>query len=297
MQTQTQNKPQADASLKPAFIKAPDGPLFAEAPKDPIELLSAREVAMLRMADSALVHSQRIAQWCGHGPMLEEDLAFTNVSLDLLGQARMVYQHLSSLPGAQGPDEDWYAYFRNEKAFFNVSLVELPNGLTMSSGPREDYAVALARLFLSTAFYLPMWAALREAPYAPLAEIAQKAVKEARYHWDHASQWMLRMGDGTAESNRRAQAALDRVWPYAQEMFVDDAWDVQAAADTTGIVPSALAPKWNEMVDSVLAEAGLKRPPASKMLSNGKRGVHSEAMGFLLAEMQTLARQHPGAQW
>ncbi len=280
-----------------SHIAIPAKPLLAEPLKDPIESLGAREVALLRLADAALVHSQRAAQWCGHGPMLEEDLALTNVSLDLLGQARMIYQHLSTLPGAQGPDEDWYAYFRNEKAFLNPSLFELPNGLTMSSGPREDYAVALARLFLTSAWALPMWARLRQAPYAPLAEIAAKAVKETRYHWDHAAQWMLRMGDGTAASNRRAQAALDRLWPYVAELFADDAWDVAAASDTTGVLPSQLRADFDALVDDVLAEAGLRRPPDSKFMSTGKRGLHSEAMGYLLAEMQTLARQHPGAQW
>ena len=259
--------------------------------------MSTLEKALLRIADTSLIHSHRLSQWCGHAPMLEEDLALANIALDLLGQARMLYQHLAQLPGASAQDEDQYAYWRAEKEFLNLTLVELPNGLSMSSGPREDYAVTLTKLFLSAAYYLALWSALRAAPYAALADIAHKAVKEARYHWDHAAQWMIRMGDGTVESKRRAQAALDRLLPYTNEFFVSDAIDVQAQDAMTGIKLEDLAAPWNDMIDAVLAEAGLTRPNPTKMLSTGKQGLHSEGMGFLLAEMQSLARQHPGATW
>jgi ring-1,2-phenylacetyl-CoA epoxidase subunit PaaC len=262
-----------------------------------IPALKAEQKAVLRIADSALIHSQRLAQWCGHAPMLEEDLALSNIALDLLGQARMLYQHLASQPESAGRDEDWYAYFRNEKDFFNFSLVELPNGLTLSSSPREDYAVTLVKLFISAAFYLPYWSALSKAPNQPLAEIARKSVKEARYHWEHAAEWMRRMGDGTPESQRRAQAALERVWPYSNELFNDDEFDQDAKTGLTGILPSEIEPSWNHLVDAVLSEAHLKRPAQSKMLSRGKQGEHTEAFGFLLSEMQSLARQHPGAAW
>jgi ring-1,2-phenylacetyl-CoA epoxidase subunit PaaC len=260
-------------------------------------ILKAEHKALLRIADTALIHSQRLSQWCGHAPMLEEDLALSNIALDLLGQARLLYQHLASLPESSGCDEDFYAYWRNENNFFNIALVELPNGLTMSSGPREDYAVTHAKLLASAAFFLPYWSALSSAPNRALAEIAQKSVKEARYHWQHAADWMIRMGDGTEVSQRRAQLALDRVWPYSNELFVDDAVDRDAQASMTGVLPSAIEPAWNSLIDSVLAEANLHRPPASKMLSRGKQGEHTETMGLLLAEMQSLARQHPGAQW
>ncbi len=259
--------------------------------------LTAEQRALLRIADSALIHSQRLAQWCGHAPMLEEDLALSNIALDLLGQARMLYQYLATQPESLGCDEDWYAYWRNEKDFFNVSLVELPNGLTLSSGPREDYAVTLVKLFVSAAYFLPYWSALSRAPDQALAEIAQKSVKEARYHWEHAAEWMRRMGDGTPESNRRAQAALERVWPYSNEFFNDDEFDRKAKLGLTGILPSEIEPSWNQLVDPVLSEAQLKRPSPSKMLSRGKQGEHTEAFGFLLFEMQSLARQHPGALW
>lgn len=259
--------------------------------------LSARQVALLRIADSALIHSQRLSQWCGHAPMLEEDLALSNIALDLLGQARMLYQYLATQVGSEGRDEDWYAYFRDEKNFFNVCLVELPNGLTMSSGPRDDYAVTLAKLFVSSAYFLPYWHALCKAPDVSLNEIAQKSVKEARYHWDHAAQWMLRMGDGTELSKARAQAALERVWPYCNELFHDDDLDRAANTDFTGVLPSEIAPAWNKLIDAVLDESQLRKPAVSKMLSRGKQGEHTEGMGFLLAEMQGLARQHPGATW
>lgn len=259
--------------------------------------LSAEHKVVLRIADTALIHSQRLSQWCGHAPMLEEDLALSNIALDLLGQARMLYQHLSSLPELAGSNEDAFAFWRNERDFFNVALVELPNGLTLSSGPRDDYAVTLAKLFASAAFFLPYWSALAKAPDRALSEIAQKSVKEARYHWQHAAEWMIRMGDGTEASQARAQAALERVWPYCNELFSDDDVDRQALASITGVLPSEMLPAWNALIDPVLAEAQLKRPPTSKMLSRGKQGEHTEAMGLLLAEMQSLARQHPGAQW
>jgi ring-1,2-phenylacetyl-CoA epoxidase subunit PaaC len=259
--------------------------------------LGADQKILLRIADTGLIHSQRLSQWCGHAPMLEEDLALSNIALDLLGQARMLYQYLGSLPESLGCDEDAYAYWRNERDFFNVSLVELPNGLTLSSGPRDDYAVTLAKLFASSAFFLPYWSALCGAPDRTLAEIAQKSVKEARYHWQHAADWMIRMGDGTAQSQVRAQTALERVWPYCNELFSDDDIDLASKASMTGVLPSEIAPAWNLLVDPVLAEAQLKRPAASKMLSRGKQGEHTESMGLLLAEMQSLARQHPGAAW
>ncbi len=259
--------------------------------------LKVEQTALLRLADSALIHSQRLAQWCGHAPMLEEDLALSNIALDLLGQARMLYQHLAKQAESAGRDEDWYAFWRNEKDYLNLSLVELPNGLTFSSGPREDYAVTLVKLFVCAAYFLPYWSALSQSPDPSLAEIAQKSVKEARYHWEHAAEWMRRMGDGTTESQRRAQAALERVWPYSNELFSDDAIDQEAKHGLTGILPSDLEPSWNQLVDQVLSEAQLKRPAQSKMLSRGKQGEHTEAFGFLLSEMQSLARQHPGATW
>jgi ring-1,2-phenylacetyl-CoA epoxidase subunit PaaC len=263
----------------------------------PMPILNSQQIALLRIADSSLIHSQRLAQWCGHAPMLEEDLALSNIALDLLGQARMLYQYLATQPESMGRDEDWYAYWRPENKFYNVSLVELPNGLTMSSGPRDDYAVTLVKLFTSAAFYLPYWSALGGAPDRSLAEIAQKSVKEARYHWEHAAQWVVRLGDGTPESQSRAQAALNRVWPYCNELFVDDLIDQEARLSLTGICPSEIAPVWNKLVDDVLVQAQLKRPAASQMLSRGKQGEHTEGMGFLLSEMQSLARQHPGAVW
>jgi ring-1,2-phenylacetyl-CoA epoxidase subunit PaaC len=257
------------------------------------------ETLLLRIADTSMIHSQRLAQWCGHAPMLEEDLALSNIALDLLGQARLLYQALGAInvESTRHQSEDHYAFWRDEEAFLNLTLVELPNGLTLSSGPRDDYAVTLAKLFLSSAYFLPYWTALCQAPFKPLSDIAHKSVKEARYHWEHASQWMLRMGDGTDESHARAQAALNRLWPYCNEMFDDDALDRQGQTTVTGVLPSALRGRWDHLVNDILKEAGLARPIDSNMLSKGRYGGHSECFGVLLAEMQSLARKHPGAQW
>lgn len=248
--------------------------------------------SLLRLADAALVHSQRLSEWCGHGPILEEDLALTNVALDLLGQARLLYAHAGALEG-RGRDEDAFAYWRDAGAFRNPTLVELPNG----TGPRDDYAVTIARLFLHAAWQVPAWSALAGSADAQLAAIAAKSVKESRYHLEHARQWMVRFGDGTAESNRRAQAALDRLWPYTREWFVDDPIDAAAAQAGVGVLPSSLRPAWDGIVDTTLAEATLRRPADSEFVSTGRQGVHSEYLGHLLAEMQTLARAHPGARW
>ena len=247
---------------------------------------------LLRLADDALVLGQRLAEWCGHGPMLEEDIALTNVSLDLIGQARLLLSHAGRLEG-RGRDEDALAYFRDERDFRNCTLVELPNG----EAAHDDYATTIVRNLLASALAVPRYEALATSADAELAQIAAKSVKEARSHLRHAADWTVRFGDGTEESKRRAQAALDRLWPYTNEWWVPDAVERDAAAAGIGPVVADLKPAWDATVDDMLKQATLLRPADVPFVSSGKLGVHSEHMGFLLAEMQTLARQHPGASW
>jgi ring-1,2-phenylacetyl-CoA epoxidase subunit PaaC len=224
--------------------------------------------------------------------MLEEDIALTNVSLDLIGQARLLLSHAGRLEG-RGRDEDALAYFRDERDFRNCTLVELPNG----EAAHDDYATTIVRNLLASALAVPRYEALATSADAELAQIAAKSVKEARSHLRHAADWTVRFGDGTEESKRRAQAALDRLWPYTNEWWATDAVEHEAAKAGIGPTLAELRPAWDATVDAVLAKATLARPADVPFVSAGKLGVHSEHMGFLLAEMQTLARQHPGASW
>ena len=247
---------------------------------------------LLRIADDALVLGQRLAEWCGHGPLLEEDIALTNVSLDLIGQARLLLSHAGQLEGL-GRDEDALAFFRDERDFRNCTLVELPNG----ESAHDDYATTIVRNLLVAALGVLRYEALAGSSDEVLARIAAKSVKEARSHLRHAGDWTVRFGDGTDTSKRRAQAALDRLWPYTHEWWATDEVERLAAAAGIGPTLASLKPAWDASIDAVLAQATLTRPADSPFLSTGKLGVHSEHMGFLLAEMQTLARQHPGARW
>jgi ring-1,2-phenylacetyl-CoA epoxidase subunit PaaC len=247
---------------------------------------------VLRLGDTALVHGQRVAEWCGHGPLLEEDIALTNIALDLIGQARLLLTHAGVLEG-RGRDEDALAYFRDEGDFRNWTLVELPNG----EAAHDDYAVTIARNLLVSALAVPLYEALRDSSDTQLAQIAAKSVKEARSHQRHASGWLVRFGDGTDASHARAQAALERLWPYTNELWATDEVERHAAEAGIGPTLASLKPAWDATVDAVLAEATLARPADTPFLSTGKHGVHSEHLGRLLAEMQTIARQHPGASW
>jgi ring-1,2-phenylacetyl-CoA epoxidase subunit PaaC len=247
---------------------------------------------VLRLADNALVLGQRLSEWCGHGPMLEEDIAMTNIALDLVGQARLLLSHAGRLEG-RGRDENALAYFRDEADYRNWTLVELPNG----EAAHDDYALTTARNALYAALAVPLWEALARSSDNELAQIAAKSVKEARAHFRHASEWLVRMGDGTEESHARAQAAIARLWPYTNEWWAPDAVERDAAAAGIGPVIAELKPAWDATVDAMLDQATLARPADVSFVSTGKLGVHSEHMGFLLAEMQSLARQHPGATW
>jgi ring-1,2-phenylacetyl-CoA epoxidase subunit PaaC len=248
---------------------------------------------LLRLADDALIHSQRISEWCGHGPVLEEDLALGNIALDYLGQARLLYSHIGQTEG-RSRGEDELAYFRNDPEFYNSSLVELPNS---SSFGERDYAVTIAKLFLHSSFMLLKWRALTSSTNAVLAAVAAKSMKECRYHFDHSALWVKRFGDGTAESNARITSALSYLWPYTNEWFEDDLTDEYAHQHQLGVLNASLNDAWQNLVASILLEATLTKPDQTRFLSYGKQGTHSESLSLLLAEMQSLARQHPGATW
>lgn len=242
---------------------------------------------VLRLADSCLILAQRLGEWTGHAPILEEDIALANMALDLLGQARALLTHAGKLDG-RGHDEDQLAFLRDERDFLNVTLVELPRG---------DFGFTVLRNFTIATWLKLMWEKLSTSADADLAAIAGKAVKEARYHQQHAADWVVRLGDGTEESAARMRTALVTLWPYTAELFDVDAVDEAAAAACLGPTGAELREAWKAEVDEVLGEAGLAVPPSSPFRSDGKRGRHSEHMGYILAEMQYLQRAYPEGVW
>lgn len=251
---------------------------------------------VLRLADTCLIHAQRLSEWCGHAPVLEEDIALTNLSLDLIGQARALLTHAAALDG-QGHDEDVLAYWRDERDFLNLTLVEQPGRKSSAHSPGGDFADVTVRNLLVSVWLRLTWQRLLASSDAELAAIAGKAIKEARYHQEHAAGWTVRLGDGTEESAARMSAAIARAWPYTAEMFLDDEVDAAAAAAGLGPCRSALKDAWRAEVGAVLAEAMLEVPADTPFASTGSRGVHSEHMGFVLAEMQHVARAFPGGRW
>lgn len=253
---------------------------------------------VLHLADNALVLGQRNAEWCGHAPVLEEDIALANHSLDLIGQARMLYQHAAQLMG-EGHTEDSLAYFRDAPAFRNFTLLELPHHgpLAARSSSDRDFATTLVRNFLYTAWALGMWIRLGQGNDPQLAAIAAKAIKETRYHWQHAQDWVIRLGDGTSESQRRAQAAMDHLMPYTQEFWAPLAHEEAALHIGVSLQDVQFQNEWNLLFNAVLEQASLTRPTDGGFISSGNHGIHSEHMTYLLGEMQSLARAHPQAVW
>ena len=257
---------------------------------------------VLRLADTALILGQRNAEWCGHGPVLEEDIALANMSLDLIGQARHLYTHAATLDHAltgRERTEDDYAYFRAEREFANYTLAELPHygPLAGTAHSANDYAVTIVRNFLYATLMAHRWTALLHSTDPQLAAIAERSLKETRYHVHHAREWLIRFGDGTDESHRRAQVALDWLTPYTREFFAADAVETAVAADGIAPLTSELEAAWLADVQAALDEATLSLPAPVKHVSTGKLGEHSEHMGHVLAQMQSVARQHPGARW
>jgi ring-1,2-phenylacetyl-CoA epoxidase subunit PaaC len=238
------------------------------------------------LGDDALIMSHRLSEWCTHAPELEEEVALANIALDLLGQARLLLSRC-------GDDEDALAYLRGEHEFRNVRLVELPRG---------DFAEEMARLLVFATWRLALLDRLRTASRDPvLAAIADKGVKEVTYHRDHAARWVVRLGDGTAESHERMSAGLEHVWPYVAELFRTHSLDGAAVGAGIGVDPASVQEEFDHVISEVLTTAGLPRPSASPRAGvsgrTGRDGVHTEAMGYLLAEMQSVARSLPGATW
>jgi ring-1,2-phenylacetyl-CoA epoxidase subunit PaaC len=241
----------------------------------------------LRLGDDRLILGHRLSEWCGHGPILEEDIALANIALDLLGQATHALEIAGKVEG-EGRSADDLAFFREAVQFRNLLLVELPRG---------DFAHTIARQFFFDAFSVHQMDGLQKSSEPEIAELAAKAVKEDRYHIRHSAEWMVKLGDGTEESHARLQNAVNDVWRFTGEMFVADAND--AAAAEAGIAPalSSLKPKWDAVVDDVLKRATITRPSDDVMMRGGRTGKHTEHLGHLLAEMQIVARSHPGAEW
>ncbi|KZE27325.1 1,2-phenylacetyl-CoA epoxidase subunit PaaC [Crenobacter luteus] len=240
---------------------------------------------LLRLGDSTLVLGQRLSEWCGHAPAIEEDIALTNTALDLIGQARQLLTYAGELEG-RGRDEDALAFLRDELEFRNVTLAEVDGG---------DFGRTVLRVFLFAAQQVAQWQALLGSSDARLAAIAEKSIKESRYHLRYAADWVVRLGDGTDESRRRMQDALDFLWPLVAELFESDA--VEARLEGVAPASADLRDAWERLVLPVLAEATLKVPAEAVYTTRGKYGVHSEALGPLLAEMQFLQRAYPGGNW
>ena len=247
----------------------------------------ARLEYVLCIADSSLILGHRLSEWCGHGPVLEEDIALTNVALDLIGQARSLYAYAQKLD-SKGRNENQFAFERKEKEFRNLTITELPN---------DDYGFTIMRNFLFTTFQRELWAALQGSADAALSEIARKSLTETRYHVQHASDWVIRLGDGTDESHARMQRALDTLWTYTAEFFSSSA--IGDAAPGPSICPawSTLESRWSSVVRPVLDVATLQVPVRTTFLSRGKDGMHSEHLSPLLAEMQYLQRAYPNCDW
>jgi ring-1,2-phenylacetyl-CoA epoxidase subunit PaaC len=242
----------------------------------------------LQLGDDALIYAQRLGEWISRAPQIEEDMALGNVGLDLLGQARVLLTRAGELDGT-GRSEDDLAYLRDEREFHNVHLVEQE---------RSDFGFEMARMLWFSAYQCELYAALATSSDETIAGVAAKAVKEVDYHRDHASQWVLRLGDGTSTSHARMQEALERVAPHVAELFEDDSVSVAAAEAGVGTLPSSLWDSAFGHVSRVVAQATLTLPAGSTWHSRGGRnGIHSRPMGYLLAEMQHIARSHPGATW
>jgi ring-1,2-phenylacetyl-CoA epoxidase subunit PaaC len=242
---------------------------------------------VLRLGDTSLILGQRLGEWVGHGPALEEDLGLANLALDLIGQARLLLSYAGELEG-RGRDEDALAFLREAPEFASLSLAEQPNG---------DFACTIVRQWLIDTWQLEVYQGLVDSSDARLAAIAAKALKETRYHYRFSSGWLVRLGDGTAESQQRTQRAVDQLWRFTHELFAPD--EIDAEMQAAGIAPdlAQLKASWSARIDEDLRAATLTRPAGQEYAWHGKRGVHTEYLPQLLAEMQHLQRSYPGARW
>jgi ring-1,2-phenylacetyl-CoA epoxidase subunit PaaC len=257
---------------------------------------------LLQLADNALVLCQRNSEWVSNGPSLEEDIAQANIGLDLIGQARMLYQRAAELEGL-GRTEDELAYFREASEFRNLSLLELPHfdsteGLLAATAAHEhDYATTITRNFLYSAYMLLVWHELQRSADEGLAAIATKSLKEVRYHLRTSRDWFVRLGDGTAESHTRMQGALNHLWPYTAEFWHLSHIEAKALQSGVAVDPRALRDAWDAVVNDAIAEATLTRPAAAGFIPKGKDGLQTVHLSPLLAQMQSVARAHPEGVW
>lgn len=251
-------------------------------------MTSSKASWLFWLADDALVLSQRLSEWCGHGPVLEEDIALSNIALDLIGQARALLSLAGEREG-KGRDENQLAYFRTDREYCNLLLLELPNG---------DFGDTMARQFFFDQFSLLRYEALAaQTEDKELAAIAAKAVKEVRYHSAHSSKWIVRLGDGTPESKERIQASINRLWDYTGELFMD--YGMNESPESESVMPAlaSLVEPWNKAVGAIIAQATLELPKTSWAQNGGRIGKHTEHLSYMLAEMQILPRTYPDAKW
>ena len=242
---------------------------------------------LLHLADNALILGQRLGEWCGHGPVLEQDMAMTNISLDYLGRARLLYQYVAELKNDQST-EDTLAFLRDEWEYKNVLLVEQPN---------IDFAYTVARQFFLDAFHYPYFTSLKFSTDKRLAEIAEKTVKETAYHLKWSGEWVIRLGDGTDISKQKMQTAINELWTYTGELFEATDYEQKMIAEKIAPELSAIQNAWTAKTDEVLSIAGLQKPIAGWMQSGGKLGKHSEHLGYILADLQYMQRAYPGMEW
>nr|WP_294862442.1 1,2-phenylacetyl-CoA epoxidase subunit PaaC [uncultured Fluviicola sp.] len=241
----------------------------------------------LRIADDSLILGQRLAEWCGHGPIIEEDIALSNIALDLIGQATNLLEYAATVEN-KGRSADDLAFLRFENQYFNTQLVEQKNG---------DFAVTMIRQWIFDTFRLPFYEALQHSSDSQLAAIAEKSLKETKYHWKHSSEWIIRMGDGTEESNKRVNDALILLWKFSDELFFMDDVDQDLIAQGIAIDLETLRPIFNERIQLVLQQATLQLPDSKWKLNGGRLGRHTEHFGHLIAEMQYMQRAYPNMEW
>ena len=241
----------------------------------------------LHLADNSLILGQRNSEWCAHGPVLEQDIAITNISLDLIGQARNFYQYAATLIGHDAT-EDSLAYLRKEDEFKNCLLVEQPIG---------DWAQTILRQFFFSQYQYLLFQQLQDSKNEQLAAIAEKSLKEITYHLRWSSEWVIRLGDGTGESHKRMLNAIDELWKYTGELFEAASYELQVASNGKGVDVSKLKEQWMTKVEEIFSEAALSVPEEVSMLSGGKEGKHTEHLGFILTELQYMQRTYPGCEW
>lgn len=249
--------------------------------------MNSKTEYILHLADNGLILSQRLGEWCGHGPILEQDIALTNIALDLLGQARYFYQYATETDG-QGKSEDFFPYFRNEREFKNLLLVEQLNG---------DWAHTMMRQFFYDNFMQLVYSKLLSSTDKQIAAIASKAIKEVNYHLKFSSEWIIRMGDGTEESHYRVQEAANNLWEFTGELFIPTVYETKMAELDIAPNPEYLKNEWSIRVDEIFIEATLNVPCAKWYQTGGKTGTHSENLGLMLTDLQYLQRTYPGNSW